>query len=90
MWINVSALTPQGRFELRANSQARSWRPDMSMFFTFACIARALAAGAPAIERLDRLIQLLARQTGVPVPTLNEITAPVDAKLLENTAPTPA
>ncbi len=52
--------------------------------------ARALDAGAPAIERLDRLVQLLARQTGVPVPTLDEIAALVDAKLLENTPPMPA
>ncbi|MDH3667703.1 MAG: hypothetical protein OEN23_12305 [Paracoccaceae bacterium] len=52
--------------------------------------ARALDAGAPAIERLDKLVQLLSRQTGVGVPAVDEIAALVDAKLLENAAPMPA
>jgi hypothetical protein len=46
--------------------------------------ARALAAGAPHIERVDRLVQLVAAQRGLTSPAVDETVARVDAWLVRN------
>lgn len=48
--------------------------------------ARAVVAGAPVIERVDRLVQLIARQLGMPHPAIDETVATVDAALARNRA----
>ena len=46
--------------------------------------ARALYAGAPNIERVDRLVQTIAKTKGMRLPAVDETVALVDAKLEEN------
>jgi hypothetical protein len=46
--------------------------------------ARALYGGAPYIERVDRLVQAIARQKGMRSAELDEVVKLVDAKLEEN------
>ena len=46
--------------------------------------ARALAGGAPNIERVDRLVQSVAAQKGMRLAALDEIVATVDAWLVRN------
>jgi hypothetical protein len=46
--------------------------------------ARALDAGAPNIERVDRLVQAVGRQKGMRLAAIDEIVALVDAKLEQN------
>ena len=46
--------------------------------------ARALYAGAPYIERVDRLVQAIAKQKGMQLPVLDEVVTLVDAKLEAN------
>src|SRR3954467_3452311 len=46
--------------------------------------ARALHAGAPNIERVDRLVQAIAAQKGTSSPVLDETVRLVDAKLESN------
>jgi hypothetical protein len=46
--------------------------------------ARALFAGAPNIERVDRLVQSIAAQRGEHNPVLDETVALVDARLEQN------
>ena len=46
--------------------------------------ARALFAGAPYIERVDRLVQAIAKQKGMQLPVLDEVVGLVDAKLEAN------
>jgi hypothetical protein len=46
--------------------------------------ARALAAGAPQIERVDRLVQAVGAQHGQRSPVVDEIVALVDAWLVRN------
>jgi hypothetical protein len=46
--------------------------------------ARALYAGAPYIERVDRLVQTIAAQKGMRLPALDEVVGLVDAKLEAN------
>jgi hypothetical protein len=46
--------------------------------------ARALFAGAPYIERVDRLVQAIAKQKGLQLPALDEVVNLVDAKLEAN------
>jgi hypothetical protein len=46
--------------------------------------ARALYAGAPYIERVDRLVQAIAKQKGLQLPVLDEVVGLVDAKLETN------
>jgi hypothetical protein len=46
--------------------------------------ARAVAAGAPVIERVDRLVQLIGRQLGLESPAVDEIVATVDRALATN------
>jgi hypothetical protein len=46
--------------------------------------ARALAAGVPNIERVDRLVQSIAAQKGVAHASIDETVARVDAWLVRN------
>jgi ketopantoate reductase len=46
--------------------------------------ARALFAGAPNIERVDRVVQSVAKQHGLRNPVIDEIVALVDARLALN------
>jgi len=46
--------------------------------------ARALDAGAPNIERVDRLVQAIAAQKSLRSPVLDEVVRLVDAKLESN------
>lgn len=46
--------------------------------------ARAIVAGAPVIERVDKLVQLIARQYEMMDPAIDEIVATVDAALTGN------
>ena len=46
--------------------------------------ARALDAGAPNIERVDRLVQAVGKQKGMRLAAIDEIVALVDAKLEQN------
>ena len=46
--------------------------------------ARALFAGAPNIERVDRLVQSIAAQKGMRNPVVDETVALVDARLAVN------
>jgi len=46
--------------------------------------ARALYAGAPNIERVDRLVQAIAKQKGQSLAAIDDTVALVDAKLEEN------
>jgi hypothetical protein len=46
--------------------------------------ARALFAGAPNIERVDRLVQAIAAQKGMRNPVVDETVALVDAQLEKN------
>jgi len=46
--------------------------------------ARALAAGAPHIERVDRLVQSVAAQRGRHNPVVDEVVERVDAWLVKN------
>jgi hypothetical protein len=48
--------------------------------------ARALYAGAPHIERVDRLVQAIAAQRGLRHPAVDEVVALVDAQLERNRA----
>ncbi|HUP96940.1 MAG TPA: hypothetical protein VM073_03310, partial [Usitatibacter sp.] len=46
--------------------------------------ARALAAGAPNIERVDRLVQAIAAQKGLGHPSVDQTVARVDDWLIRN------
>jgi len=46
--------------------------------------ARAIAGGAQAIERVDRLVQLIARSKGLSHPAIDATVATVDAELENN------
>ena len=46
--------------------------------------ARAIAGGAPNIERTDKLVQLIGAQKGLRLPAVDEIVATVDARLEAN------
>ncbi|MEK7730952.1 MAG: hypothetical protein AAB363_03760 [Planctomycetota bacterium] len=46
--------------------------------------ARAVAAGAPNIERTDRLVKVIGAQKGMRLPAVDEIVAIVDARLETN------
>jgi hypothetical protein len=47
-------------------------------------VARAIAAGAPAVERVDRLVQAVADGKGMKHPVLDAAVATVDARLAAN------
>jgi hypothetical protein len=44
-------------------------------------VARAIAGGAIAVERVDKLVQLIGRQNGITHPTIDRTVALVDAAL---------
>ena len=46
--------------------------------------ARALATGARNIERVDRLVQRVARQVGMQLPAIDDIVGRVDVWLARN------
>lgn len=46
--------------------------------------ARAVAAGAPSIERVDMLVQLIGESLGLNHPGVDETVATVEARLVEN------
>jgi hypothetical protein len=46
--------------------------------------ARAIAAGAPTIERVDRLVQAIGHQYGIAHPAVDRTVALVDAKIARN------
>lgn len=46
--------------------------------------ARAVVAGAPLIERVDKLVQLIGRQHGVGHPAIDRTVALVDSKIEQN------
>ena len=48
--------------------------------------ARALAAGAPNIERVDKLVQIAAAQKGMQSDSVNQTVAMVDSWLEKNRA----
>ncbi len=52
--------------------------------------ARALFGGAPYIERVDRLVQIIGAQKGMQLAALDEVVRLVDAKLEENRRAQPA
>jgi hypothetical protein len=49
-------------------------------------VARALFAGAPAVERVDRLVQKIAAGRGMRSDAVDEIVALVDSRLEANAA----
>jgi hypothetical protein len=46
--------------------------------------ARALGAGATNIERVDRIVQVLAAQKGLRHPIVDDTVALIDTRLAEN------
>lgn len=46
--------------------------------------ARAIAAGAPLAERVDKLVQLIGRQHGIGHPAIDHTVALVDGKIAQN------
>ena len=46
--------------------------------------ARAIEAGARHIERVDKLVQSIARQRGISLDLIDQVVATVDARLAEN------
>ena len=62
--------------EIYANAAQGLSRPSSA--------ARALFAGAPNIERVDRLVQGIAMQKGMRNPIIDEMVALVDARLAAN------
>lgn len=46
--------------------------------------ARAVMAGAPVIERVDKLVKLIADDLGMPSPAVDQVVATVDAALARN------
>lgn len=44
-------------------------------------VARAIAAGAPLVERVDKLVQLIGRQHGIVHPAIDRIVARIDRRL---------
>jgi len=44
-------------------------------------VARAIAGGATAVERVDKLIQIIGRQNGITHPTIDRTVALIDAAL---------
>jgi len=48
--------------------------------------ARAVAGGAPYIERVDKVVEILAKAKGLEIPSLRDTVALVDQKLAQNRA----
>jgi len=49
--------------------------------------ARAVASGAPFIERVDLLVKLISHQLGMPNPEIDRTVQAVDQKLNERIVP---
>jgi hypothetical protein len=83
-WVNQLARdlgadpADQVPFEKYANAANSLLKPSSA--------ARAVYAGAPNIERVDKLVQLIARQHGKQLAEVDETVAIVDAKLAANRA----
>jgi len=75
MGADIKDLVP---FEKYANAALSLASPSSA--------ARALYGGAPFIERVDRLVQLVAKQRGLSSPVLDETVKLVDAQLEKNRA----
>ena len=75
MGADIKDLVP---FEKYANAALSLASPSSA--------ARALYGGAPFIERVDRLVQLVAKQRGSSSPVLDETVKLVDAQLEKNRA----
>ena len=75
MGADIKDLVP---FEKYANAALSLASPSSA--------ARALYGGAPFIERVDRLVQLVAKQRGPSSPVLDETVKLVDAQLEKNRA----
>ena len=72
---DASDLVP---FEKYANAAQGLAKPSSA--------ARALYAGAPNIERVDKLVQILAASKGMQSEVLNQTVGLVDARLEQNRA----
>ena len=72
---SISDMVP---FEKYANAAESLISPSSA--------ARALAAGAPNIERVDKLIQSIAKNTGKSLQSINETVQLVDEWLEKNRA----
>jgi len=70
---DINDLVPFEKYAAAANGLTR---PSSA--------ARALFAGAPNIERVDRLVQAIGKQQGTSNPVLDGIVAMVDSKLEAN------
>jgi hypothetical protein len=46
--------------------------------------ARAISGGAPMVERIDKLVQLIGRQYGISHPVIDRTVTLVDAKVARN------
>jgi hypothetical protein len=44
-------------------------------------VARAIASGATAVERVDKLVQIIGRHNGITHPTIDRTVALIDAAL---------
>ena len=44
-------------------------------------VARAIASGAPAVERIDKLVQLIGREHGITHPAIDRTVSVIDAAL---------
>jgi hypothetical protein len=66
-------------FASYAETAARLVRPSS--------LARALAAGATQVERIDKLLTALLKTHGLPHDLLEPITALIDARLAQNQKP---
>ena len=44
-------------------------------------VARAIAGGAPAVERVDKLVQLIGREHGITHPAIDRTIVLIDAAL---------
>ncbi len=71
-----AAQTDMVPFEKYANAALSLESPSSA--------ARALAAGAPNIERVDRLVQAVAAQRGLTSPAVDATVALVDQWLVRN------
>ena len=76
--VRVSRREPRGRGALRKNTPTPRSRCKASS------AARALAAGAQNIERVDRLVQSVAAQRVMRSPLVDESVALVDDWLVRN------
>ena len=83
-WVDALAQSmgadpaDQVPFEKYANAAQSLLKPSSA--------ARAIYAGAPRIERVDKLVQTIASSKGQTLPEVDEIVSIVDGKLAANQA----